>query len=345
MIEIIAPNSNPQYSRFNPCSTNPIVIIQNTGSQDLSSLDIKYGIKDVKQYTYHWTGKILKFLEKDTVYLPLLDYNDWNSSSNTFEANVSTPNNVNDEYSINNSISRKFTIAKEFPSKLIISFSIKNTDTLAKYIGYNLADLNKAFRYYILDANGAIIHSILESSPNSTKLDTLNLAPGSYKCVAQSLIGLGFGFVMYNPYYDQNTGTKIFDWTKGSLKFLNNKTTVFTVQPDFGEEYSFDFRVKPTIDGIENFSQNSLNLSLSLESNDLKNSAKLHWSINDASDNSAIITLCDNLGKEIEVLFSGKANDGENETIINTNQLSSGIFYATLKSNGLVKTLMIPVVK
>ena len=62
--EVISPNSYKRHGRYNPLCSRPEIIIQNTGSDTLFSLDIIYGPQSGIMQTFQWEG-ILGFLEKD----------------------------------------------------------------------------------------------------------------------------------------------------------------------------------------------------------------------------------------------------------------------------------------
>ena len=70
VIKILSPTNETKYSRTNPICSKPQVIIQNTGTDILTSLRIKYWINNsTTPQVYNWTGN-LNFLEKEEVELP-----------------------------------------------------------------------------------------------------------------------------------------------------------------------------------------------------------------------------------------------------------------------------------
>ena len=79
--EIIAPNNFKENGRFNPICGNPIIRIKNTGSENLTTLNITYGIEGMTEYTYTWEGS-LAFLQEEIVELPTIDREEFFGTSN-----------------------------------------------------------------------------------------------------------------------------------------------------------------------------------------------------------------------------------------------------------------------
>ncbi|MEM8906658.1 MAG: LamG-like jellyroll fold domain-containing protein, partial [Bacteroidota bacterium] len=74
--EIKRPSKRVEFARINPACNQPIVLIQNLGATELTSLSIEYGIQNGNSLTYEWTGS-LAFLESEEVVLPVDDLNFW----------------------------------------------------------------------------------------------------------------------------------------------------------------------------------------------------------------------------------------------------------------------------
>ena len=94
--EIISPNSDMNYARFNPICNRPEIVIRNLGSTTLTSCTINYGIKGGIQQTFSWTGN-LNFLSSETVQLGNLAWGSAAGTPDKFEVSVSNPNGTPDQ--------------------------------------------------------------------------------------------------------------------------------------------------------------------------------------------------------------------------------------------------------
>ncbi len=107
--DVIKPNSKKFYGRFNPMCGRPEIIIKNTGSEILYSLDIEYAPQGANLQTYYWTG-FLNFLETDTIVVDPIDWTGWINGNNTFNVEISNPNGTQDEYEPNNHYKTTFDL-------------------------------------------------------------------------------------------------------------------------------------------------------------------------------------------------------------------------------------------
>ena len=64
IVDVIAPTNKVEHFRLNAVCANPIVTIQNTGSETLESVKINYWINDGTIASYTWEGE-LDFLQKE----------------------------------------------------------------------------------------------------------------------------------------------------------------------------------------------------------------------------------------------------------------------------------------
>ncbi len=215
--EIIAPNYDMNYSRFNPICNNPKVVIRNTGSTILNSLVITYGIKGAPQSTYTWNGN-LAFNQYEEVQLGGIN---WSSSTNTpdeFEVVISDPNGNTDQYAFNDTLRSYLNFPPEFPSSFVL-----------------LVKTNNAYwetSYNIKDDMGNIILINPPLSANTFYYDTLSLTPGCYEFNLNDSGKDGLSF------FANNDGT-------GYARFLKASTTgaLKYLEADFGTSLSFKFTV------------------------------------------------------------------------------------------------------
>jgi len=212
--DIISPTTNPLYSRLNP-ACNPQVVIRNTGSTPITSLDITYGALGGISNTYHWTGNLL-FDDTNKVTLPAISL----ATSITpamFRAKVSNPNGAADQYGNNDSMLSAFTNVPVFPSSFIIQFS---TNAAASEDSY-----------FIADDLGNIVHQKGGFANNTHYRDTVTLPWGCYHFEIDDAGKDGISF------FANNDGN-------GTLSFSKIPSGVLkSFQADFGTSIIQDFTV------------------------------------------------------------------------------------------------------
>ncbi len=218
--DIRKPNTWEYYSRMNPICGDPEVVIQNTGSNDLTECTITYGAKGSKQSSYTWKGK-LGFLAKDTVTLPVPE---WPSAAGnqTFTASVGA---TGDEYAQNNTRSSAFVMPPSYYNDLQI---VLRTNKQAE----------DQYSWRLRKSDGTVIQEVDQMESEKLLTYDLKLEPGCYdfELVNREGYGLDFWFLR-----DQ-LGT-------GSLLFKSGGNTIKVFEPDFGNSAWMQFIValKPTI--------------------------------------------------------------------------------------------------
>lgn len=219
--DVISPNTWEFYSRLNPICGNPVVVLQNTGGADLTSCTIEYGAEGSKASTFEWKGR-LKFLEKDTVALPIPE---WPSKAGTYQFVVSV-NLDADGYSNNNTRRTNFVMPPSYYDDLQIQ--LRTNRQAEEQYEWTLRRVN----------DGKIVAE--GSNLESEKLFTYDfkLEPGCYdfELINKEDLGLDFWF------YRDQLGS-------GSLLFKSGGQTIKTFEPDFGRRAWTQFVVapKPTI--------------------------------------------------------------------------------------------------
>ncbi len=115
IVEVLKPNSeDAKNDRFNPACTYPEIVIQNTGSTTIYTVEIDYYEEGGEGQTFKWTGE-LEFLDTAVVVLPVNDISFWLPESNVFVANITEVNGDPDEYSYNNIYRTHFDGVDVFP--------------------------------------------------------------------------------------------------------------------------------------------------------------------------------------------------------------------------------------
>lgn len=163
--DILSPSTNQMWLRYNPICTSPVIRIKNTGSSNLTSLTISYGLNGGIPSVYNWTGN-LAFLQ--TAEITLGNFA-WTPSATDFIVTLSSPNGGTDQYSLNNSKISHYTYPPIIPSQFVIEFKTN------AYPWEN--------QYTLKDAAGNIIRSRVGTNltANTVYKDTVNLTDGCYE--------------------------------------------------------------------------------------------------------------------------------------------------------------------
>jgi hypothetical protein len=215
--EITSPNKMEIYSRFNPMCGKPEVIIRNTGSSTLSSLEIEYGPEGGVMQTYNWSGS-LEMMDTAHVTLDPIDWTDWYAGSNRFVVNIGNPNGGQDEYAYNNTMVSEFNLAPEFPNEFIVRFRSNKRPW--------------ENRWEIRDSEGNLVVERDTFDPETEYRDTLLLDDGCYTFMMTDSENDGISFWAHGF---QGSGFVQFREMDDSM--LHN------FDPDFGAFTSLNFSV------------------------------------------------------------------------------------------------------
>ncbi len=223
LVDILAPNDGKLHSRFNPICGNPVIRIRNTGAIPLTSVDIEYGVKGGGRATYTWQGS-LEFLEEEDVTLPVFDWGSWDGA-NVFEARLSNPNGVLDEYANNNYRSAGFQLTPEYFPELEI---LLQTNLRAR----------EQYEWSLRNDKGEVIGSGANLDDSRLYEESFVLEEGCYEFRLDNRLGFGLD----SWFLRDDLGT-------GSLRFNSLGQRMVSFQPDFGNYIVHQFRVveKPAI--------------------------------------------------------------------------------------------------
>jgi hypothetical protein len=223
--EIIAPSQHQMWQRKNPVCNQPIIRIKNTGSQNLTSLTITYGLTGATPSVFQWTGN-LAFTQSAEVYLNGFDRS---VNSNEFYVTVSNPNNTADTYTNNNTMKSVFTAPPLLPSKLIIELKTN----VAPYENY----------YVLKNSAGNVVHERNALTANTTYSDTLLL---NNDCYVFELTDTGEDGLSWWANTAQGSGTI-------KIKNGNIGSVIKTYNPDFGGQVYQQFSVDSNQIGIQDY--------------------------------------------------------------------------------------------
>lgn len=225
VVDILAPTNYEYYNRINPICNNPVVTIQNTGGDPLTSLEIVYGPRGGNQNTYNWTGN-LNIMERDTVTLPPFSWGSW-SGENVFEVEIRNPNGQADPYARNNQMESYFEIPPQLDSLVILQIL---TNEVAVETSYELTDA---------DGNEIAQYRFNRRQNNIVYADTFNLDRGCYTLRILDSGQQGEDGLDFSVYNNDGAGS-VFIRTPGQNPIY--------LEPNFGSEISYRFTVGYTLD-------------------------------------------------------------------------------------------------
>lgn len=168
--DILNPTDKDYYSNFNPTCQDPVVVLQNTGANTMTSARIIYWVGDANYRAYEWSGN-LEFLEEVEVTLPVDDYGFWydNNGLKKFRASVDQVNGQADEYAQNNYMSVDYETVERIDGDFVIWVQENNNPSQNSY--------------YIKDHAGNVVFSRenMQSDAITEYKDTISgLDPGCY---------------------------------------------------------------------------------------------------------------------------------------------------------------------
>ncbi len=168
VVEVRKPSDRFEYDRIGTICHSPEVVIQNSGSNTLTSLTINYWVNGAPEpESYTWEGS-LEMMETELVVLPTPEslWNAVTETDNVFYVEIADPNGSADEYEQNNSYASHFNIPPVLPNHFLIMF---NTNNVPSENSFELRDANENI---LFERDGM--------SANTLYRDTLLLDAGCY---------------------------------------------------------------------------------------------------------------------------------------------------------------------
>ncbi len=225
--EIQRPSKRIEFSRYNPVCYDPVIVIQNRGSDIVTKAIITYKVKGGKALTYHWSGQ-LSFLERDTLTLPIENTSFWiGDGSDVFVAEVNFLDNTPDQYLRNNMMESGYILPDVLQPDFILVFRTNNRPNENKL--------------YVRDIHKNTIYKKTLLTANTTYKKELSLEQGCYELELSDTGNDGLSF-WANP----NQG-------KGSLYFTkkDRPRRIKSFNPDFGKFLRYSFLIG-SIDRVDN---------------------------------------------------------------------------------------------
>ncbi len=198
---------SPEEADFCGNEINPIISVENMGSETLTSFDIEYQVNDEPVQTYSWTGS-LEYSDGETIELPALPVNTI-QETNILSITLQNPNGTTDDNQDDNSLTSEFYKSPESTDLLYLEF----TDGLFTYeLSYELTNLS-----------GDVIYSGSNFSSGEVVQDTFELSLD--KC---------YDFQIYDA---GNNG-----FSGGSLTLVDSENNeIVYIEGDFGSSASYPF--------------------------------------------------------------------------------------------------------
>lgn len=303
IVDVLMPSNKVAYSKFNPICSNPVILVQNTGSTSITSLNIDYWLNNssVKQ-NYIWTGN-LNFMDTTRITLPIgaLWQNNLQVTNNRFNVELKTTNSSADQYVYNNKYSSPFTVPDIITGSLTVEFKTNNNPSENTYT--------------IFDDNGNIVAGASTlAAANTIYTDNYNLN-GCYKIVVTDA---GEDGVQWWANTAQGVGyIKLKDASGNTIK---------TFQPDFGDRFEYSFTTQSSL----SVKENSLDYGINLYPNPAHDSFKLDG---EELENAAII-ITDVLGRVMDIPKQYQKDACE----FNTKTLKPGVYTITISKNSNTAT-------
>ncbi len=213
--DVIVPSSKQIYSRKNPASHTPRIVIKNNGYETMKSLLVQYGTKGFREKEFVWKGE-LPFNASAEIILPGII--EANEGKNLFIVSVSKPNGYKDGYDADNHFESSFVKAPAIGNELIVFLQTNNQP--------------RQNAWYLKNSSGDILfkRDFKTLEPNKIYKDTLKLTAGAFDFLLEDTAGDGLEF-----WYNTAGG-------RGRVFLLNGKGELLkSFDSDFGNLVHYSF--------------------------------------------------------------------------------------------------------
>lgn len=302
IVDILSPTNQILHLRANPICSKPKIVIQNTGSTTLTSLQIDYWVNNSSIHeTFIWNGS-LGFLEKEEITLP--DPNSlWDNvdgTDNLFNVSIISANNLTDEYAFNNNMSSSFTPAPTYPNTFALWFQTNSG------VVNSLTQVSES-SWEFFDNDGNILYSSGDLIANTQYRDTLTFDNGCYIFKVTDTDDDGIDF------WANSDGS-------GMARFREiGASWIKSFEGDFGRFIHHEFRIEDAISNSESNVINNINI--------FPNPANDELTLFGNFPNPPNLILRDNLGRIIKTM-SLKQNVSIHK--IDISHLSKGIYFLSI---------------
>lgn len=311
--EISRPNNGSRYKKLNPSCENPLITVENTGSNEITSIKINFWVGNDSKSEYIWEGSI-NFLEKVSIELPT-GMSFWKEGASTFNAQITEVNGAADENPSNDLSTSKFDPFARLSGNLELRFRSNTAYT--------------ENRFTIANATGEefLAKTPVDFSANTNHTYTMNLEEGCYI--------MDFEDRMVGS-YGQN-GLSFFaasQFGSGSLllRDLDNSNLTTNFNPDFGGGIYYVFGVgSPTVGVNENLTSSIFNIYPN------PSSGIINIDFYEPSSKEITFTVLNAVGK---VVYNETINNSKNgiQTIISLENKPKGVYLLQIRSRNDLHT-------
>jgi len=311
IMDILSPTNKVNYKKENPVCSKPKIIIQNTGSDVLTSLTVEYWINNSpNKETYTWSGN-LNFLETETITLPDPSslWINMTSNGNNFHVELSAPNSSTDQYIHNNNSSTTFEPVPQYPNSFTVWTKTNSGVT------NNFTQISET-SWEFLDNNGIALFASGDIVSNTQFRDTVVFDKGCYTFRVTDTDDDGVDF------WANSDGA-------GYLKFREiGASWLHSFEGDFGRFIHYEFRVDELLseEGME-----ILNLDI------FPNPATNEIFVNGNLDKINKIIITDNVGR---IILTTEVKSSTTQRI-DVSTLSKGIYFLSIDNNATLKKIVI----
>ncbi len=224
--EILRPTINSEYLRINPVCDNPLVIVQNMGANEITSLEFEFGFNGQNAFTYNWIGT-LPIRGIDTIMLPQVIVAD--VASQLFKVTIKKVNNNTDPYMADNTATSRGNIPLGISANEKVYLELKTNN----YPGEN--------SYKLYDSNGNVLYQRAQGSmsANTVYKDTFDLPIGCYTFIFKDINDYGGDGLSWWANSAQGSGYARLRKVQGNLMFKN-----------FGGDFGADARASFTVGNV-----------------------------------------------------------------------------------------------
>lgn len=301
------PTDVAYHLRENPVCNDPLVVLRNAGSQDLTSVTFTYGVSGGTPVTYTWNGQ-LKHMERTEVTLPVPDGGFWlGDNDHLFTVTVSAPNGGADAYADNDSYTTHFELPVMYNDNFIV------------YIKTNNRPAENSWT--IKDVHGSVIYSRSNMAANTIYQDTLALWDG---CYTLEVLDTGNDGLYY--WADSQQGTGQF-----RLKRMNG-STLKSFQAEFGRTIHWPF----TINGFVGMQENEAAHRITAFPNPTNGEVRVRV---EGLEGPAQLDVLDGLGRL--VMSRPMELTGLNEALLDLSGTTSGLYHIRVVCEGRVAAMRV----
>lgn len=298
LFDIVVPSDKDIYSRRNPSTSNPVIIVKNHGLQPITSMLISYAGQ-----TMEWKGNIKALSRQEITLDGFVD-----NTKSEFTAEILSVNGKKDSYTADNKLTSTYSPAPTHRGDMVFRFTTnKKSNEENSVTLYNIATGEKLIHYAPHDLENEQKYSIEKQLPNGIYLFEMTDSEGD---------GLTFWAKK-----DAGTGSCFIENGEGQL------VKYFTA--DFGNSIRYWFIVDNSLEKDNVQGEPVIQFGY-LENN----MVRVYFRVND-KETPLNLTVKDYVGKEV---FTTTVDPKTGMIDLDMSKCTKGLYFLTLGSEGKEKT-------